>query len=70
MAVQKRKKSKSKRNKRRNAKIKFIIPTLMVDKETGETHMRHFITKDGYYKGKQIIKKKKTEKKLKSDPKE
>ena len=58
MAVQKNKKSKSKRNKRRNATIKFKIPALAVDKETGETHMRHFVTKDGYYKGKQIIKKK------------
>ena len=67
MAVQKSKKSKSKRNKRRNAKMIFKIPALMVDKETGETHVRHFITKNGYYKGKQIIKKKLVKKEIKSD---
>lgn len=58
MAVQKSRKSKSKRNKRRSANTIFNIPTLSKDKETGEVHIRHFITKNGYYKGKQIIKKK------------
>lgn len=59
MAVQKSKKSKSKRNKRRSANTIFIPPTISKDKETGETHIRHFITKNGYYRGKQIIKKEK-----------
>jgi len=65
MAVQKRRKTRSKRNKRRNSNSKFETPTLSVDKETGETHIRHFITESGYYKGKQVIKnksKKKTQK--------
>jgi len=67
MAVQKSKKSRSKRNMRRNSRNKFLIPTLMVDKESGETHIRHFMTKDGYYKGKQIIKRVKKEKKNKNN---
>lgn len=58
MAVQKSRKSKSKRNKRRSANTIFTPSTLSKDIETGETHIRHFLTKDGYYKGKQIIKKK------------
>lgn len=57
MAVQKSRKSKSKRNKRRSANTIFIPPTLSKDKETGEVHIRHFLTKDGYYKGKQMLKK-------------
>ena len=59
MAVQKSKKSKSKRNIRRNANTRFKIPTLSTDQETGEKHIRHFITTSGYYKGKQILIKKK-----------
>jgi len=31
-------------------------PTLSEDQETGETHLRHHITADGYYRGKQVIK--------------
>jgi large subunit ribosomal protein L32 len=65
MAVQKSRKSKSKRNKRRSANTIFFPPTLSKDKETGETHLRHFVTKTGYYKGIQVIKKdKKTKKKI------
>jgi len=69
MAVQKSKKTKSKRNKRRSANTVFKVPTLSIDQETGETHLRHFMTKSGYYKGKQIIKKtkKKTKKQIKSN---
>lgn len=57
MAVQKSRKTRSKRNKRRHANTIFKLPTLSTDQETGETHLRHFITKNGYYKGEQIIKK-------------
>jgi large subunit ribosomal protein L32 len=64
MAVQKSKKSKAKRNSRRSANTIFISPTLSKDKETGETHMRHFMTKTGYYKGKLVIKQKEKKKKL------
>lgn len=62
MAVQKSRKSKSKRNKRRSANTIFIAPTLSKDRETGEIHMRHFITKTGYYKGSLVIKKEKKKK--------
>ncbi len=31
-------------------------PALSEDQETGETHLRHHITADGYYRGKQVIK--------------
>lgn len=30
-------------------------PTLSVDPTTGETHLRHHMTPDGYYRGKKII---------------
>ncbi len=64
MAVQKSKKSRSKRDKKRNANTKFIKSTLSIDKETGESHIRHHITKSGYYKGiKVIINKPKKQKK-------
>ncbi len=65
MAVQKRKKSRSRRNKRRNSKLLFKSSTLSKDQKTGEKHIRHFLTKTGYYKGEQIFKEKK-EKKIKT----
>ena len=30
-------------------------PTLSVDPTTAETHLRHHMTPDGYYRGRQII---------------
>jgi large subunit ribosomal protein L32 len=30
-------------------------PTLAVDSTTGETHMRHHVTADGYYRGKKVF---------------
>jgi len=29
--------------------------TLSVDHTTGETHRRHHVTADGYYRGKQVV---------------
>lgn len=58
MAVQKSKKTKSKRDKRRSENSKINLPTLSTDIETGETHKRHFLTPNGYYKGKKILQKK------------
>lgn len=57
MAVQKSKKTPSKRGMRRSHNA-LTSPTLCEDQETGETHRRHHITADGYYRGKQIIKSK------------
>jgi large subunit ribosomal protein L32 len=54
MAVQKSRVTRSKRGMRR-AHDGLDNPTLSVDATTGETHRRHNITKDGYYRGKQII---------------
>lgn len=30
-------------------------PTLAVDPTTGETHLRHHITADGYYRGRKVL---------------
>jgi large subunit ribosomal protein L32 len=35
--------------------------TLSTDPTTGETHLRHQVTADGYYRGKQVIKPKEVE---------
>jgi len=54
MAVQKSRKSRSRRGMRR-AHDALTAPTLTVDSTTGETHRRHHLTKDGYYRGRQVI---------------
>jgi large subunit ribosomal protein L32 len=30
-------------------------PTLSVDQTSGETHLRHNVTADGFYRGKKVI---------------
>jgi len=54
MAVQQNKKSRSRRDMRR-AHDSLTEPTLSVDPTTGETHLRHHMTPDGYYRGRKII---------------
>jgi large subunit ribosomal protein L32 len=54
MAVQKSKKSRSRRGMRR-AHDHFVSPTLAIDPTTGESHLRHHVTPDGYYRGKKVI---------------
>ena len=54
MAVQKNRKTRSKRDMRR-AHDALSTSTLSVDSTTGETHLRHHITPDGYYRGRQVI---------------
>lgn len=56
MAVQQNKTTRSKRGMRRahEALYKYIIS---VDKASGETHIRHNITKEGFYRGRKIINK-------------
>lgn len=54
MAVQQNRKSRSRRDMRRSHDALTGV-TLSVDKETGETHRRHHMTADGYYRGRQVI---------------
>lgn len=54
MAVQKSRKSRSRRGMRR-AHDALTGPTLAVDATTGEKHRRHHITKSGFYRGKQVV---------------
>lgn len=54
MAVAKSKKSRSRRGMRR-AHDALSTPTLSVDSTSGETHLRHHVTADGFYRGKRVI---------------
>lgn len=54
MAVQKSKVSRSRRGMRR-AHDAISGPTLSIDPRSGETHIRHHITKDGFYRGKKVL---------------
>ena len=54
MAVQQNKKSRSRRDMRRSHDS-LSLPTLSVDQTTGETHLRHHMTKDGYYRGRKVL---------------
>ena len=56
MAVQKSKKSRARRGMRR-AHDAISGPALTVDQVSGETHRRHHVTADGYYKGVKVISK-------------
>ncbi|WP_022952205.1 50S ribosomal protein L32 [Leucothrix mucor] len=54
MAVQKSKKSRSRRGMRRSHDA-LTAATLSVDPVSGETHLRHHMTPDGFYRGRQVI---------------
>lgn len=54
MAVQKSRVTRSKRGMRR-AHSALTGPALSTDSTSGETHRRHHMTKDGYYRGRQVI---------------
>ena len=54
MAVQKSRVSPSKRGMRR-AHDALTAKQLSTDPTSGETHLRHHVTADGYYRGKQVI---------------
>ena len=54
MAVQKNRKTRSKRDMGRSHHALSSI-TLSVDSMTGEKHLRHHIGPDGYYKGRQVL---------------
>ena len=54
MAVQKNRKTRSKRGMRRSHDA-LGSATLSVDSTTGETHLRHHVTADGFYRGKKVV---------------
>ena len=54
MAVQKSKKSTSRRGMRR-AHDALKGPALSIDSNTGETHRRHHVSADGYYRGRKVL---------------
>jgi large subunit ribosomal protein L32 len=54
MAVQKSRKTPSRRGMRRSHD-KLKNPALSVDPTSGETHLRHRISPDGFYRGEQVI---------------
>lgn len=54
MAVQKSRKSRSTRGHRRSHDA-LTAPALSVDPTSGETHRRHHVTADGYYRGRKVI---------------
>jgi large subunit ribosomal protein L32 len=54
MAVQQNRKSRSKRDQRRSHDA-LTKPTLSIDPTTGETHRRHHVTADGFYRGKKVL---------------
>lgn len=54
MAVQKSRKTPSRRGMRRSHDS-LKAPTLSTDPTTGETHLRHNVTPEGYYKGRKVI---------------
>ncbi|MCU7904997.1 MAG: 50S ribosomal protein L32 [Candidatus Thiodiazotropha sp. (ex Epidulcina cf. delphinae)] len=54
MAVQQNRKTPSKRGMRR-AHDALTNETLSIDSTSGETHLRHHVTADGFYKGRKVI---------------
>lgn len=54
MAVQQNRKTRSKRGMRRSHDA-LGKPTTSIDPTTGETHYRHHVTPDGYYKGRKVV---------------
>ncbi len=54
MAVQKSRRTPSTRGMRRSHD-KVKSPTLSVDPTSGETHLRHRVTPDGFYRGNQVV---------------
>lgn len=54
MAVQQNRKTPSKRGMRRSHDA-LKAPTLSVEPTTGETHRRHHVSPDGYYRGRKVV---------------
>ncbi|MDH5181457.1 MAG: 50S ribosomal protein L32 [Gammaproteobacteria bacterium] len=57
MAVQQNRKTPSRRGMRR-AHDALTTSALSIESTTGETHLRHHISPDGYYRGRKVLDKK------------
>lgn len=56
MAVQQNKKSRSARDMRRSHDA-LEANALSIEKSTGEVHLRHHVSPDGFYRGRKVIEK-------------
>lgn len=54
MAVQQNRKTRSKRGMRRSHDA-IRNKAISVDSTSGETHLRHHVSPDGYYKGRKVV---------------
>lgn len=54
MAVQQNRKTSSKRGMRRSHDA-LKPPTFSIEPTSGEIHLRHHISPDGYYRGRKVI---------------
>lgn len=54
MAVQKSRKTRSRRGMRR-AHDALSSAALSVDETSGEVHLRHHVSKDGFYRGRKVV---------------
>lgn len=54
MAVQQNRKTRSKRDMRRSHDA-LTTSQLSVDAASGETHRRHHMTADGFYRGREVL---------------
>jgi large subunit ribosomal protein L32 len=54
MAVQQNKKSRSRRDMRRSHDA-LSKPAVSIEPTSGETHRRHHVSADGYYRGKKVV---------------
>ena len=54
MAVQQNKSTRARRGKRRSHDA-LAKPALSIDPTTGETHRRHHVSADGYYRGRKVV---------------
>ena len=54
MAVQKSKKTRSRRDMRRSHDA-LSSAALTVDQTSGEVHRRHHVTADGFYRGRKVV---------------
>jgi large subunit ribosomal protein L32 len=55
MAVQQNRKTRARRGMRRSHDALKNNAALSVDATSGETHRRHHVTADGYYRGTKVI---------------